>query len=57
MYFIKKHTKLSLSQIGAQIGNRNHSTVLHSCNAVKNLAEVDKRFRADIEEIERLLNS
>ncbi|NLH29921.1 MAG: chromosomal replication initiator protein DnaA, partial [Bacteroidales bacterium] len=57
MYFVKKHTKLSLAQIGAQIGNRNHSTVLHSCNAVKNLAEVDKRFRADIEEIERLLNS
>lgn len=57
MYFIKKHTELSLSQIGAQVGNRNHATVLHACNTVKDLVEVDKRFRAEIEEIERLLNT
>lgn len=57
MFFIKKHTELSLSQIGIQVGNRNHATVLHSCNTVKDLVEVDKSFRSDIEEIEHLLNS
>ncbi|MEL7600969.1 MAG: chromosomal replication initiator protein DnaA [Proteiniphilum sp.] len=57
MYFIKKHTELSLSQIGVQVGNRNHATVLHACNTVKNFYEVDKGFRSDIEEIEKLLNS
>lgn len=57
MFFIKKHTELSLSQIGTQVGNRNHATVLHACNTVKDLAEVDKGFRSDIDEIERLLNS
>lgn len=57
MYFIKKHTELSLSQIGAQVGNRSHATVLHSCNTVKDYYEVDKGFRSDIEEIERILNS
>lgn len=57
MYFIKKHTELSLSQIGAHVGNRNHATVLHACNTVKDLSEVDKGFRSDIDEIERLLNS
>lgn len=57
MFFVKKHTELSLSQIGSQIGNRNHATVLHACNTVKDLSDVDKGFRADLEEIDRLLNS
>ncbi|MDR1742778.1 MAG: chromosomal replication initiator protein DnaA [Dysgonamonadaceae bacterium] len=55
MFFMKRLTELSLSQIGAHVGNRNHATVLHACNTVKDLSEVDKNFRADIEEIERLL--
>ncbi|ULB35610.1 MULTISPECIES: chromosomal replication initiator protein DnaA [Proteiniphilum] len=57
MFFIKKHTELSLSQIGVQVGNRNHATVLHACNTVKNYYDVDKSFRSDIDEIERILNS
>jgi chromosomal replication initiator protein len=56
MYFIKKHTELSLSQIGAS-GGRNHATVVHACNTVKDLLEVDKGFRSDLEQIERMLNS
>jgi chromosomal replication initiator protein len=57
MYFIKQHTELSLSQIGIQVGNRNHATVLHACNTVKDLVEVDKSFSSDIKEIGRLLSS
>lgn len=57
MYFIKKHTELSLSQIGLQVGNRSHATVLHACNMVRNYYDVDKSFRSDIEKIERILNS
>ncbi|MDD3511768.1 MAG: helix-turn-helix domain-containing protein, partial [Fermentimonas sp.] len=57
MFFIKKHTELSLSQIGVQVGNRSHATGLHACNTVKNYFDVDKSFRSDLEEIERLLNS
>lgn len=57
MYFIKKHTELSLSQIGVQVGNRNHATVLHACNTVKNYSDVDKGFRSDLDEIDRLLTS
>jgi len=55
MYFIKQLTELSLSQIGIQVGDRSHATVLHACNTVKDLAEVDKGFSADIKEIERIL--
>ena len=57
MYFVKKHTELSLAQIGIQIGNRNHATVLHSCNTVNDMAEVDRGFRTDLDEMERLINS
>ena len=57
MYFTKEHTELSLSQIGSHIGMRNHATVLHACNNVKGLLEVDKSFRSNVEEIERILHN
>lgn len=57
MYFIKQHTELSLSQIGVHVGNRNHATVLHACNTVRNQLEIDNTFKSDIDEIERLLHS
>lgn len=57
MYFIKQYTELSLSQIGMQVGNRNHATVLHACNTVKDLMEVDKSLKADVQEIDCLLHA
>ena len=52
MYLAKKHTDISTSKIGHLIGNRDHATVLHACKIVKDLAEVDKSLKSDIEEIE-----
>ena len=57
MYFTKAHTEMSLAQIGSHIGKRNHATVLHACNTVKGLIEVDKAFRSNVEEIERILQT
>ncbi len=45
MFLAKQHTKSSLSVIGASVGGRNHSTVLHSCKTVTNLMETDKQFK------------
>ena len=53
MYLSKKHTKAPLTAIGSAIGGKNHATVLHSCKQVANLAETDRAFRMQIEEIER----
>ncbi|MFI3258571.1 MAG: chromosomal replication initiator protein DnaA [Rikenellaceae bacterium] len=53
MYLAKQHTKSSLSVIGAAVGGRNHSTVLHSCKAVTNLIETDKQFKEVVENITR----
>jgi chromosomal replication initiator protein len=57
MYFAKKYTKDSLTNIGNVIGKRNHATVLHACKTVQDLIETDKSFRRTVEEIENQLNS
>lgn len=55
MYFAREITKASLSSIGLQLGNKNHATVLHSCQTVENLMETDKKFRYIIEELRAIL--
>lgn len=55
MYFSKSLTGSSLASIGAQIGGKDHATVLHACKIVNNLIDTDKQFRADVEEIEKRL--
>ena len=52
MFLAKKHTENSASKIGQLIGKRDHATVLHACKTVKDLIEVDKAFKTEIEEIE-----
>lgn len=55
MYFSKSLTKYSLATIGAQIGNKDHATVLHACKTVNNLKDTDKNFRQYVEDIEKKL--
>jgi chromosomal replication initiator protein len=57
MYLAKKHTDSSSSKIGQLIGNKDHATVLHACKIVKDQCEVDKNFRADLENIELSLKT
>ena len=56
MFFAKKFTKSSLANIGSQIGNRDHATVLHACKTVDNLVETDKQFRKFVEDIHKKLS-
>lgn len=53
MYLSKEKTKLSLSEIGRLIGNKDHATVLHAKRTVSNLCDTDKRFKADVNKIEK----
>lgn len=55
MFFSKTLTKYSLASIGAQIGNKDHATVLHACKTVNNLKDTDKNFRQYVEDIEKKL--
>jgi chromosomal replication initiator protein len=57
MFFSKKLTKSSLSSIGAEIGGKDHATVLHSCRTVEALYQTDKMYKVYFEDIERKLIS
>jgi chromosomal replication initiator protein len=43
MYIIKQNTALSLKSIGSHFGGRDHTTVIHSCQMMKNYLETDAR--------------
>lgn len=53
MYLAKQYTKKSLKAIGDYFGGKDHSTVIYSCNAVKDLLETDAKFRSKVADIER----
>lgn len=52
MYFAQKYTKMPASRIGVLVGNRDHSTVIHSCNTVAQRLKVDKAFVEEVNGIE-----
>ena len=55
VYFLKKHTPLSLQAIGNELGGKNHSTVLHSLNEVKNKMKGNDKFIKELKEISSML--
>ena len=57
MYFSKQLTKTSLKSIGAQLGKKDHATVLHACRTINDLMETDRRFKTQIEELGGKFNS
>lgn len=55
MFLASKYLDYSTSKIGAYIGKRDHATVLHAFSTVRDQMQVDKSFKADIENIESSL--
>jgi chromosomal replication initiator protein len=49
MYICRELTGLSLSQIGARFGGRDHTTVLHACQKIEMLLGADDDFRARLD--------
>lgn len=52
MYLAQKYTKMPASRIGRLVGNRDHSTVIHSCAQVENRLKVDSLFKEEVNSIE-----
>ena len=52
MYLAQKYTKMPASRIGRLVGNRDHSTVIHSCAQVENRLKVDCSFKEEVNSIE-----
>lgn len=55
MFLCHKYMDLSYSQIGREVGKRDHSTVLHSCNTINARIATDRAFRKEVEDIEAVL--
>lgn len=53
MYLAQKYTKMPAARIGLLIGNRDHSTVIHSCNTVEQRLKADKAFSEELARIEK----
>jgi len=53
MFLVKNFTKNSLKTIGKHFGGRDHSTVIHSCQAVQNLMDTDSNFKESVLEIQK----
>ncbi|MCR5003507.1 MAG: chromosomal replication initiator protein DnaA [Bacteroidales bacterium] len=48
-------TNCSLSTIGAEMGGKDHATVLHACTTVTDLIKTDKTFRQYVNDIQAML--
>ena len=56
MYLARYLTDLPLKQIGQEFGGRNHTTVIHAVNQVKNDCKDDPRLQHTIVQLKRDLN-
>jgi len=53
MYLTKQFTKNSLKAIGEHFGGRDHTTVIHSCQTVKDLMDTDASFKDSVMELQQ----
>lgn len=57
MYFARKLTRLSLEEIGAFFGGRDHTTVMHAVRAVENRAELEPDCGPQLKAIEERIRA
>ena len=57
MFLSKEMTDISYPDIGKLFGGKDHATVIHGVNKIKDLSETDNKLRQDLENIRIKLNS
>lgn len=57
MYLARELTQMSLPEIGAAFGGRDHTTVMHACRTIESLRGVDAAFNADFNLLNQILRS
>ncbi|HEX4068913.1 MAG TPA: helix-turn-helix domain-containing protein, partial [Candidatus Babeliales bacterium] len=53
MYIMKKHTNKSLREIGAYLGDRNHTTVKHAISKIEQCILEDVKLQRQLSMIEK----
>jgi chromosomal replication initiator protein len=57
MYLARELTQMSLPEIGASFGGRDHTTVIHACKTIENFRGTDSAFNADFNLLNQILRS
>jgi chromosomal replication initiator protein len=52
---MREETDVSLLRIGAELGGRDHSTVLHACSKINREVTVNDELRRDIAAVRELI--
>jgi chromosomal replication initiator protein len=55
MYILREDFSISYPTIGAKLGGRDHTTVIHSCEKIKREVIVDSELSKEIQNIRTLL--
>jgi chromosomal replication initiator protein len=51
MYLMRKNTLLRLKQIGELFDSRDHTTVIHACKRIKDMADSYPEFKMKVQEL------
>lgn len=57
MYLLREETEHSLAQIGAALGGRDHTTIMHGCDQVAEMLRHDDYLQREIETLRAALRS
>ncbi len=57
MYLMREETDVSLLRIGAELGGRDHSTVLHACGKINREMQVNDEMRREVAAVRELIYS
>lgn len=57
MYVLREEYGVSYPSIGEKLGGRDHTTVIHSCEKIKNDIKTDHQLNQEIEQVKVLLSS
>jgi chromosomal replication initiator protein len=57
MYLMREETDVSLMRIGAELGGRDHSTVLHACDKINREMQVNDEMRREVAAVRELIYS
>jgi chromosomal replication initiator protein len=55
MFLMREETDVSLLRIGAELGNRDHSTVLHACDKITRESGANDELRREISAVRELI--
>lgn len=48
---LKKFSKLSYAEVGAEIGSKDHATIMHAEKTINDLCDTDKKIKAIVEDV------